>query len=125
MLETQAMKKIIRKLAMLMVLVQASRSLEIAALDLSRQWSGQKGLTKKRSLKELFLGGLLEDERVYIIRCLRVYENITADHRGQVKKRRANCFSHMSSQIHCRGGSKRCSENLGWQKTSEEICRQK
>ena len=93
----------VRKLAVLMALVQASRSSELAALDLKYRVVRPEGitfrlatLTKKRSPgappKELFFGGFPEDERVCIIRCLRVYEKITAEHRGEGQEKESKLF---------------------------------
>ena len=115
----------VRKLAVLMALVQASRSSELAALDLKYRVVRPEGitfrlatLTEKRSPgappKELFFGSFPEDERVCVIRCLRVYERSLLNTGAKVKRRRANYSSRMlshSDQLHRResqSGSRSC-----------------
>ena len=92
--EDLSMKQLVRKLAVLMALVQACRSSELAALDLDYRIVQPEGvtfklatLTKKRSPgappKQLFFGGFPEDERICIVRCLKAYEEITAGYREE------------------------------------------
>ena len=82
------LKQLTTKLVMLMALVQASRSSELAALDIRFRVFRPEGvsftlptLTKKRTPgappRELFFGGFPPDSRLCIISCLRAYESIT------------------------------------------------
>lgn len=79
---------------MLMALVKASRSSELAALDLRFRTFNQEGvlfrlasLTKKRSPgappRELLFGGYPEDENLCVVQCLRSYEKATLEFRIQ------------------------------------------
>ena len=83
-----SLKSLSRKLAMLMVLVNANRSSELGALDVQFRVFRPEGvvfklpsLTKKRSPgtspKELFFGAFPHDNKLCVVECLRVYEERT------------------------------------------------
>lgn len=88
-----SLKQLSLKLAMLMALVEASRSSELAALDLRFRVYKPEGvffklptLTKKRSPgkppRELFFGAFPEDVDLCVVQCLRCYEKATTSFRG-------------------------------------------
>ena len=89
-----SLKNLSLKLAMLMALVEASRSSELAALDLRYRTFKPEGvvfklptLTKKRNPgappRELFFGAFPEDKDLCVVQCLRCYELATRDLRSQ------------------------------------------
>ena len=86
------LKQLTGKLAILMALIQACRTSELAALDLKYRVYKPEGVlfklptvTKKRAVgappKELFFGGFPDDGNLCVINCLRAYENATQHYR--------------------------------------------
>ena len=91
---TLSLKQLSGKLVMLMALVEASRSSELAALDLRFRSFNPEGvsfklptLTKKRSPgappRELLFGAFPDDTDLCVCQCLRAYEEATIDLRTQ------------------------------------------
>ena len=89
-----SLKQLSLKLVMLMALVEASRTSELAALDLRFRVFSPDGvtfrlptLTKKRKAgappREIFFGGFPPDDRLCVISCLRKYEEKTREYRIQ------------------------------------------
>ena len=87
-------KQLVTKLATLMALIHASRTSELAALDLRFRVYRPEGvlftlptLTKKRNPgappRELFFGGYPPDSTLCVISCLRQYESITEQSRKE------------------------------------------
>lgn len=81
-----SLKQLTLKLVMLMALVEASRSSELAALDLRFRVFSPEGvafalptLTKKRKAgdppRKLFFGGYPPDEKLCVVHCLKEYES--------------------------------------------------
>lgn len=82
------LKELTLKLVILMALVEASRTSELAALDLRFRVYSPEGvtfrlptLTKKRKAgappRELFFGGFPSDDRLCVMTCLKHYEQRT------------------------------------------------
>ena len=90
--EDLSLKQLSQKLAVLMALVEASRTSELRALDLRFRVYKPDGvqfrlasLTKKRTPgappKVLFFGAFPEEERLCVMKCLHYYEKVTSDFR--------------------------------------------
>ena len=86
------LKQLSQKLALLMTLVEASRVSELQALDLRYRFYRPEGvvfqlptLGKKRVAgappKEVMFGAFPEDSRLCVVKCLRQYEEATAQYR--------------------------------------------
>ena len=89
-----SLKQLSLKLVTLMALVEASRTSEIAALDLRYRVYSPEGvtfrlptLTKKRTAgappRQLFFGGFPPDERLCVSKCLKQYEETTSGFRDK------------------------------------------
>lgn len=89
-----SLKHLTLKLAMLMALVDANRTSELAALDLRFKSSSPEGvsftlaaLTKKRMVgappRRLFFGGFPHDRSLCVVSCLKEYEARTQGFRNQ------------------------------------------
>lgn len=89
---TLSLKQLSQKLALLMALVEASRVSELQALDLRYRFYRPEGvffqlptLGKKRIVgappKEMMFGAFPEDSRLCVAKCLRRYEECTAQYR--------------------------------------------
>ena len=90
--EDLSLKQLSQKLAVLMALVEASRTSELRALDLRFRVYKPDGvqfrlasLTKKRTPgappKVLFFGAFPEEERLCVMKCLHHYEKVTSEFR--------------------------------------------
>ena len=93
--EELTLKVLSKKLALLMALVEASRTSELHALDLRFRVFKPEGvfftlatLTKKRQpgtpAKRLFFGAFPDDGKLCVVKCLRQYEKITLNSRPQI-----------------------------------------
>ena len=91
--ENLPLKQLSRKLALLMALVEASRTSELGALDIRFRTYRPAGvvfklasLTKKRTPglppKELFFGAFPGDQKLCVVHCLRQYEKATQEFRA-------------------------------------------
>ena len=89
-----SLKAISLKLAILMALVEASRTSELAALDIKFRYFKPEGvyfklatLTKKRMPgqppKEVFFGAYPPNSRLCVVQCLKHYEERTQEFRGK------------------------------------------
>ena len=89
-----SLKSLSQKLAVLLALVEASRSSELAALDLSFRRYFPEGvrfrldsLTKKRTPgtppRELFFGAFPPNPLLCVVKCLRIYEERTSELRPE------------------------------------------
>ena len=87
-----SLKQLSQKLAILMVLVEASRISELGALDIRYRVYKPEGvlfrlanLTKKRKVgappKEVFFGAYPPDERLCVVETLKQYESRTKQYR--------------------------------------------
>ena len=90
--EQLSIKHLSQKLALLMALVEASRTSELQALDLRFRVFKPDGvlfklpsLTKKRNPglppKELFFGAFPDNTHLCVVKCLQQYESVTLQHR--------------------------------------------
>ena len=101
--DSLSLKQLSAKLAMLMALVEASRSSKLAALDLRFRVFRPEGvsftlptLTKKRTIgappQEVFFGGFPAEDRLCVVSNLRMYENSTLEYRNRSPDRTHRLF---------------------------------